>query len=490
MKRFLIIATALFVGLTGFYFQFISPKKVHSANFTSASATLSNSRYSYKASVATGTSGSPTIVIDTASGDDDTNHLFPNDTVCFVNSAESGCIGNKTYTVASTVNSTTFNLTGALTDSLTTNDFVVATQSGSLTIALTTTTEIPISGDILVTIPALNTTGKTDDGIPDTGASTAVNGFDISTITTTDVTVTGCTDVNWTVASVTAGSASADHQILINRATSACAASTALTITIDTSPGLINPAVVDGYSRGTAANYGIDVTSRDASDNSLDTIDIIVAPVEGVLVSATVDEILSLTVAGVTADSGTYCGITRTASSPDTTAYSVPWGLLSPTYLAATHNTQQTVTVSTNADAGYNVYIEENDQMGKDGVACAGNGGESVNCIQDTTCDATGCTESTLRDWTADPAGYEGLGYSLEETSGTDAIFEWDDSAAAFNAKQIADIAAVETRQSIMYNAAQVDGSAINVCYRIDVTVTQPAGYYYNKVKYTAVANF
>lgn len=490
MRKVIVVVAALFVGLTGFYFQFIKPKTVKSANFTSVSATLSNSRYSYKASVATGTSGSSTVVIDTASGDDDTDHLFPNDTICFVNSAQSGCIGNTTYTVANVVNSTTFNTTGALADTLTTNDFVVASQSGTLVLAFTTTTEIPANGDILVTIPALNTTGKTSDGIPDTGASASVNGFDIGIMTTTDVTVTGCTDVNWTVASVTAGTASADHIIQINRATTACAASTAITVTIDADPGLINPAVVDGYTRGAADNYSIDITSRDGTDATLDTSDVIVAPVEGVLVSATVDEILSLTVAGVTADSGTYCNITRTAASPDTTATAIPWGTLSPTYLAATHNTQQTVTVSTNADAGYNVYIEENDQMGKDGVACAGNGGEAVNCIQDTTCDATGCTESTLRDWTADPSSYVGLGYSLEETSGTDAVFEWDDSSAAFNAKQIADMAASETRQSIMTNAAQVDGSAINVCYRIDITATQPAGYYYNKVKYTAVATF
>lgn len=490
MKRIFILITAIFVGFAGIYFQFLNPDKTKSANFTSASATLSNSRMSYKASVATGASGSSTVTIDTSSADQDTGHLFPNDTICFVNTDQSGCIGDTSYTVANIIDSTTFNTTGALTDNLATTDFVVATQSGSLTLAFTTTTEIPSNGDILVTIPALNTTNKTDDGFPDTAASTTVNGFDISTIATTDVAVTGCTDVNWTVASVTAGTSSADHLILINRATSACAASTAITITIDTDPGIINPAPITGHAQGTADNYSINVTSRDGSDATLDSSDVLVAPVEGVLVSATVDEILSLTVGGVTADSGTYCGITRTAASPDTTAVAIPWGTLSPTYLAATHNTQQTLAVSTNADSGYNIYIEENDQMGKDGVACTGNGGESVSCIQDTTCDATGCTESTLRDWTADPESYVGLGYSLEETSGTDAIFEFDDSVANFNAKQIADIAAGETRQSIMYNAGPVSANAMNVCFRIDISATQPAGYYYNKVKYTAIATF
>ena len=89
-----------------------------------------------------------------------------------------------------------------------------------------------------------------------------------------------------------------------------------------------------------------------------------------------IDDVVAI--GAVDADSGTYCNITRTASSPDSTAVSVPWGTISATYLAATHNAQQTITVSTNADAGYSVYIEENDQMGKDGVACAGNGGEAA----------------------------------------------------------------------------------------------------------------
>ena len=116
------------------------------------------------------------------------------------------------------------------------------------------------------------------------------------------------------------------------------------------------------------------------------------------MISATVDETLSLTVAGITTDSGSYCGVTRTASSPDTTATSVPWGTLSPTYLAATHNTNHQITVSTNSTAGYKVYAEENDQMGKDGVACSGaTAGEANDCIQDTVCDGTGCTHQTYR---------------------------------------------------------------------------------------------
>ena len=80
-------------------------KKTHSANFTSASATLSNARFSYRAGATSGTSGSPTVVIDGSSNaDNNTNHLFPKDVVCFSNATENGCVGNTTYTVANIIN--------------------------------------------------------------------------------------------------------------------------------------------------------------------------------------------------------------------------------------------------------------------------------------------------------------------------------------------------------------------------------------------------
>ncbi|MDO8340426.1 MAG: hypothetical protein Q7T59_00450, partial [Candidatus Woesebacteria bacterium] len=487
-------------------YRFILPsKKTHSANFTAASASLSNSRFSYRAGVASGTSGASLVTID-ASGnaDNTTNHLFPKDIVCATNSIEGGCVGNVNYTVANivAVGGTTFNTTTALSATLEANGFLVATQSGSIAISFTTTTEVPIGGTLLITIPAAKpgTAGRASDGIPDTAASIANNGFDFSTIAAGDVTVSDialCTSAGWGAATVTAGNGtSTDHTISFTRATATCAASKAVTVTIDNAPGVINPAPLTTHTQGQADAYQINIKTRDGSTNTLDQSDVTIAPVEGVLISATVDETLSLTVAAVTADSGSYCGITRDANSIDSTATSVPWGTLSPTYGSTTeaHNANQQITISTNASAGYNIYIEENDQMGKDGVACTGNGGESVNCIQDTVCKtAPECTESTLQDWTADPSSYVGLGYSLQNVPGTtSAIFDWNGAGDTdiFNAKQIADIAAAETRQSIMYKATPADADSAYICYRIDITATQPAGYYYNKVKYTAIPIF
>lgn len=493
------------------FWFFVKPKPIDTANLTSASATLSNARLSYRAGVASGSLNSSTVTIDAAGNpDNDTNHLFPKDTTCFTDAGLNGCIGSTTYTVANIIDSTTFNLTSVLGNNLDTSGYAVATQSGSMTIAFTTVNQIPSNGDILITIPAVNADNTPCDGFPDTAASTAANGFDLgptaSQVGAGDITVTGCTDGDWNATeTVTCGSSSADHTIRIDRQTSVCAASSAITVTIDNSPGLRNPApVTSGHTQGIADIYTINVTTRDGSNNTIDQINTKVAPIEAVLVSATVETSLSLTVAGVTADSGSYCGITRTASSPDTSATSVPWGTLASAYAVATHNTQQQLTVSTNADGGYKLYIEENDQMGKDGVTCTGAAaGESVNCIQDTTCGATPCTHTTAYDWGADPSSYPGLGYSLENTSGTDAKFVYNSSASPctatagagnFCAKQMADQEVPETRSDtdaeIMTNSAPVDGSSAYVCFRIDITGTQPAGYYFNIVKYTAVATF
>jgi len=483
------------VSLTqGFFLT--SPIKLESASLTSASATLSNSRLSYRAGVS-GTPGAGAAATDIdASGnaDNDTNHLFPGDTICFSDSGENGCSDQTDYTVSNIIDTDTFNFTPGLVGALETSDLVIATQSGSLTIAFTTVAEIPADGDILVTLPAINLDNKTCDGIPDTAASVSVNGFDLKGVAAGDIATTGCTDGNWVATEIiTCGGSSANHTIRIDRQTTACVASSAITVTIDNDPGIINPAPVSsGHTQGLADAYEINLKTRDGSDNTLDEIDVKTAPVEAVLVSATVDETISFQVAGLGVGS-TACGVTTDVT---TTAYSVPWGTLATadTFIDAA----QQLTVSTNADGGYSVKVEENDQMGKNGVACSGAGaGESVNCIQDTTCSASGCDETTGYDWTT--AGtYQGLGYSLENADGTDASFVYDSNdpcsstaaAGTFCAKTFADQEATETKATIMSNASPVSSKDAYVCYRIAISATQPSGYYYNKVKYTATATF
>src|SRR3990167_8333201 len=344
----------------GFLF-FKYPQPVGSDALTTASITLGNSRLSYKAGVSgTPAAGQTTVDIDT-SGNSDTD---------------------------------TFTFTPSLVGALEATDYVVASASGAWTITFTTATEIPIDGYMVVTIPAKNANTVPCDGIPDHNSSIATNGFDLGKsggpagqiVAAGDVSVTaGCTPGNWdTTETITCGTSSTDHTIRIDRTTTTCAAGSAITISIDAAPGIINPApITSGHTQGAADTYTVDVTTwdDDTVDVALDSVDIKVAPVEAVLVSTTVDETLSFTVSAVTT-AATACGVNPDV---DTTATSVPYSTLAATetFYDAAHDLQ----VSTNAQGGYAVTTVHTDQLGKDGGACTGDVGESSDCIQDTTCD-------------------------------------------------------------------------------------------------------
>jgi hypothetical protein len=467
--------------------SFLFPKTAN-ASLTSSSVTLGNSRLSYKAGVATGTLGSSLVTIDNSGfPDNNTNHLFPGDILCFTDAGQDGCIGSTTYAVDSIVDSTHFNLTSPLGANLDTSGYAVATQSGTWTVAFTTVAQVPNGGSILITIPmADNASGN--NGIPDSSSTVATSGFDLNKIAAGNISITGCTPADWGAPAITVGSGTSDHTVSIPRNTTACPASSAIVVTI-AGPGIANPAAItSGHTQGTADVYGVTVATRDGGDNTIDSSVPRAAIVEAVLISTTVDESLSFVVAGLGA--GTYCGNSTMA----TTATSVPWGHLGSTnafYYAA-----QQLTVSTNASSGYSVTIQENDQMGKNGNVCTGTAPSlghytfgSNTCIRDTVCASGNCSESTAADWT-DATGYPGLGYSEASQSGTDAPFYYSEKTRTFSSKQLADAQGSETPQVIMNNSGPVSGSSIYVCYRISVPGNQPSGYYYNVAKYTATATF
>jgi hypothetical protein len=527
MKKYSFVL--LLVLLIGVYFGLIKPARTRAiTNFTNAYVELTNSRFSYRAGVGIGASATTNITIDSSSdtnknGDINTSHLFPNDLVCFTPSVAVGCRDNKYYTVANIIDPDEFNVTDDLGTALTASDLVIASQAGQAKFYFTTVSDIPTGGSILLTIPAVKTAGKTNDSFPDTADVVANNGFDLNGIAAADVTVTGCTDANWNATeTITPGNGSTENTISIARLAAPCAAGTPITVTIDSAPGLLNPAPVAGdtHSQGVSDVYNFNIKSKNADGDILDESDVKVSPVEGVLVTAIVDETLSFSVAGVTADTGTYCGVTRTASTPDTTATAITWGTtLPPAYAVATHNTQQKVSVTTNATSGFKVYIEENDQMGRNGNICTGDTPAADGytftagtCIRDTVCGTSACTNAIANEWgvatPGDPSDYPGLGYSLQNDSGdTTAKFVYNSNTSPctavtggsphiFCAKRLPDVETIGsgnqfiTDAEIMTSSAPVDDAGVYVCYRIDITGLQPSGYYYNKISYTAVPKF
>jgi hypothetical protein len=486
-KQRLVVIAGVFV-ITFASFLIIFPKNANAA-LTGTSITLGNSRLSYKAGVAGGSSGSSVVTI-TGVGfpDNNTNHIFPGDKLCFTDAGQNGCIGSKTYTVSNIVNSTTLNLTSPLSDNLDTSGYAVASESGAWTVAFTTGAEIPINGSILITIPMADN-AKGNDGIPDSAGSIATSGFDLRGLIPGDISISGCTPANWGTPVITPGNGTTDHTIEIPRNTATCTSGSTIVVTIGGN-GIVNAApITSGHTQGTADIYGVTVATRNELAYTIESSIPRAFLVEAVLISATIDESLSFVVSGLTA--GTYCGHTTI----ETTATSVPWGHLANAntfYYAA-----QQLIINTNSSGGYVVTIEENDQMGKNGNVCTGTSPSAGNytfgastCIRDTVCGSSNCSESTSSDWT-DATTYPGLGYSLANQSGTDASFIYNETSRSFSAKQLADrTQGGETPASIMSNAGPVSGSSIYVCYGITVPGNQPSGYYYNIAKYTVTATF
>jgi hypothetical protein len=481
------------------YFSLLKPIASQSYQaMSSSSATMSNSRFSYLARLnGTALSGATTITVrSSGTGTDiNTTHLFAQDLIHFA-----GTGSTASYTVTNINDSTSFVISPALSSSATDNSQAYVNQQTTLSLRFTTASTIPASGKLIIYIPS-----ETDNNsIPD------VAGFDRNSLTNTDVSnimigntfPTGSTTIT---TGTPPGSTTASIVITLTGNSGVIPSGTQTVIIGTTNRGLINPAPsTTTKAKGYADIYPIVVQSTDASSNELDRTTVKVAPVEGVLVSATIEEVLAFRVCGVnsnrTSTDSTNCYLDGSAPSSicgttaplASTAVAVPFGTIqSGTF----YDAAQFLKISTNSQSGYNVTIEENDQMGKNGSACANYGDESSNppCIKDTTCAASACTSTTYQDWTS-ASSYPGLGYSMDTLTGygTDNRFTFNLPSGTYNAKQIPDqnnSTPVYPAQ-VMQNTAAVSNKGAYVCYRIAVSNTQPAGYYFNKIKYTATPAF
>ena len=469
------------------------PARIDAAALSSASATLSNPRLSFIGGVSGAFSAGADVVSITAGvfPDQNTNHLFPGDFVGIGSPTNQ----NPSLRVGNVINTTTFSLNNPLVNGITAADKVYATQSGSITINLYTASPIPNGGSVTVLIPSSASTAN--DGIPDFAANIASGGFDFNGLTSANITCPG----GFTVGTVTGVNGPGNHTVSCNWPGGTLPSGANLTITIGNPQtpggrGVVNPgAITTGHAVGTADVYAIRTstyTLNNAGGSQIDDIYTKVAPIEGVLVTAGIDETLTFTVAGITPAGGTDittpCTFNPAGTKVTTTAYSVPFGasILKDTFYVGA----QQLSVSTNAPGGYTVKIEENDQMGKDGKVCPGaSAGEAQSCIKDTQCESGTCSESTFSPWVVTTT--RGFGYTLSNVTGTYATAAYlYNASGVFSAGQVPDMEAGETKQTIMTHTAPASADSICVVYKVDISGTQPAGNYQNVVKYTATALF
>lgn len=495
IKKLSIIAVFA-IGLTSVT---LYNQKSFSASLTTVSATLSNSRPSFRGALTSNNLAGTSIVnINTTPGayySTSSAQLVEGDVLKI---GEAGSLAN--YTVGSTpaVGQVTITSTLASGDA-DTGDDVISSQSGTLTVRFTTANAIN-NGRFRVLVPALTSDGASSDGIPDGSY------FDFGATGGTPSTVTCPADVLGQYDFV-AGTASASAVTVsgVDYHSYECAYSNvgAVATPFDgTTQGaivinnLINPAPASAHTGGTADRYNVIVQHINNSFSVSDSTTVNIGVIEAVKVTATVAPQISFRIDGITSG-GAACGFSG-GTDVTTTPTLVPFGdLLIGSFVEAA----QTLVVSTNAANGYAVTAVENDQLGKDGGACTGDPTSNTNCIPDSRGDDAGMTHIASDDWSL--TATKGFAYSLHNTNSVAGIttgtvaenFNYNSTVGACGGggdcfRQFADTEGSQTPVRIFGNTTPADNDNIAVCYKAVISTTQAAGNYENYVTYTATATF
>lgn len=447
-------------------------KQFQSASLTSVSVTLSNARPSFRGALASGnTAGTSLIYINTTPG------AYPSTTSAqlvegdVLRIGEAGSLG--TYTVASTSSNAIISLTSVLASGdADAGDSVIASTSADLTVRFTTATAIN-NGKFRILVPSLSSDTAAADGIPDAGY------FDFGASAPT---VTCPTDGgNYTFGSATAVASSVtinnvDYHAYTCPYTGNGGVGTDFSSNPITISSVINPAPKSNHATGTADTYRVIVQHLDGSDNVIDTTTTSIGVIEAVRVTASVPPQITFRIFGV--NSGTSaCGETTTVA---TLPAAVPFGEVS---IDAFTVAAQGMSVSTNATGGYAVTAIENDQLGRNGGACAGVDGSGLaNCIPDAG--VAGMDSTTTQAWAS--TSDKGFAYTIDDSNST--VTEAFNYSTGY--RHFADQAGGESAVTIFQDTTVADNDNAYVCYKVVVSNTTAAGNYENYIRYTATATF
>lgn len=489
-KEYLKKAGVLIVFLTSLMSATLYNQDSNSANLTSVSATLSNSRPSFRGGLtAQNTALSSLVTINTTPGSypsTSSAQLVEGDVVRI---GEAGSLGS--YTVTATGSADKFTVTPILAaGDADANDDVISSQSGSLTVRFTTANAIA-NGRFRVLIPAHTNDAMSADGIPDG------NFFDFGS---TAPTVTCPSNATTTYDFVTGTATASVTYNGLDYHTYECAYSgtggigTAFNGTTNDAmviSNIINPAPQAAHAMGIADRYNILVQHVNSSFTVTDSTTINIGVIEAVKVTASVAPQITFRILGVNSGASA-CGIT---TSVTTSPVLVPFNeLLIDTFTFAA----QTLTVSTNAANGYAVTAIQNDQLGRNGAACTGDPliNTDANCIQDSRGDDAAMSHTASDDWSN--TATKGFGFTLDNSNsvaGLTPAFEYDTAAGGCGGgidcyRQFADAENSQAPQSIYSSTAPSDNHNLMVCYKAIISAIQAAGTYENYVTYTATATF
>lgn len=475
MKSFFIYSFVVFC----FFGILLNPSKLESAGLTTVQDTLQSSRLSVNARVdvaGTLVGGSNVRIKSVASA--------PANTISTANLREgdSVTVGTGTYTVVGITDATNFTVTPViLAGDETDLGPVYLAMKPRQVITFSTVTAVP-NGFFQVLIPADNTVSW-NDGKPDAA------GFDFNTTVTATAAAAGLYNFVTGVATVSGGTgctSPANYHCVEFHYSGAGSIGQAIVLNIGTTAGTgtpIAPSTGGTHTEGTADTYAVLVKNfanqaNPNTDTPIDKTTGRVALIEGVRVTATVEPTIALAIGGI-ASGQTRCGVSTDVT---TTALAVPFGSL---ILNTFRNAAQDITVSTNATSGYAVTVSENQPLGKDGGASP--------FIIDALGNNSLMTEAVSDEWTANTTKW-GFAYSLQNVNAAAIPFEYNTATGnctgTFCARQIANIAGLESAAPIFSSTTVANAEHAYVCYRINVGASQAAGDYENQITYTATGKF
>jgi hypothetical protein len=245
-------------------------------------------------------------------------------------------------------------------------------------------------------------------------------------------------------------------------ASSALASSTAYTITI-----------ADVTNPSSSGSQTINITTYNSSDTELENAQVMVAIVDSVTVSATVNASLTFTVSAV--NSGTTVnGVDTTGTSTSTT---IPFGDLT---VNASSTIAQELHVTTNASAGYTVTVQQNHNLLSD------NGADIDSFNNGTPATSSAIAWQDPSGTLGDEATYGHFGLTTDDTS-----LSGGSGFGSVNYKGFDGTNAIE----VMYHNGPADGSTQNiglakVAYTVMITGLQEAGDYTNTLTYICTPTY
>jgi len=224
-----------------------------------------------------------------------------------------------------------------------------------------------------------------------------------------------------------------------------------------------NPAKIS--AAGIADTYSITYDRNGATDTGTGMIAII----EGVAVSVTIAETLSVDIAAVT--SGSCTGFLTGDTEITTTVSTVPFGTsAADTFFSGC----QQVRVASNASAGFSATSEQNTSLYAGG-----------NTIDDFSLNSA--NPSTAGAW--DDLSTEGFGYACDDIAG-DATCTNDFTTANSLYVPFADQSISNQIKAEFMSASAPIASTTQINYRLLFTSTQPAGTYQNIITYIFTPTF